>query len=332
MKASKPSTARGRGEQAVFAQWRRERLSIREKKILRQSLADRIGSESALTLPTEGQRGIWTLLFSRPALSFSLIIACLLSGSIGVAKASERALPGDSLYTVKIAINEPIEGLLHITPEARAEWERMRIERRLSEAEALVTLGRFGEEETKELDDLIDQHQTSLASYVGEQESEEERNIPADRFQNIELRRVKEDGKTRYRVHERGKDQKSEEDAHETEEEDSSIEAEDEKEEAREMVTNSVSDVERDENQDGKRQREFEEKKGRSVEKKKEETSKKREESRDGDTRESDQSSGSRSGDTGDDGDVEEDEDDESDEDDDNGDDDDEEENKGKSE
>jgi len=69
--------------------------------------------------------------------------AVLLVGAGGVAYASASALPGDALYSVKVNVNEEIEGLLQWSPESRAQWRARRVARRLAEAQALAEVGQL---------------------------------------------------------------------------------------------------------------------------------------------------------------------------------------------
>ena len=72
---------------------------------------------------------------------------CILLTSGGVlAYAAEDALPGDVLYTMKIAVNEPVVTLLQRTPEQAAEWAARKMERRLHEAQILVKTASFKKE------------------------------------------------------------------------------------------------------------------------------------------------------------------------------------------
>ncbi len=70
------------------------------------------------------------------------IILSLLLGS-GVAYAAEQSLPGDPLYPVKVSVNENVRGAFAFSPEARAQWETHRLERRFDETERLALHSEF---------------------------------------------------------------------------------------------------------------------------------------------------------------------------------------------
>lgn len=129
----------------IFKKIRDVRLSPEEKLDMRQSLlammerrpvadADRRSSVFAKIRPVWPA---WPRLVSRPALVSVLVGGMLLTGS-GVSYAAEGSLPGDTLYPVKIGVNEPVREVLAVTPRAKAVWAARRVERRLEEAEALA--------------------------------------------------------------------------------------------------------------------------------------------------------------------------------------------------
>lgn len=56
---------------------------------------------------------------------------------------AENALPGDTLYPIKVRFNEGIRGALSDSPYEKVEWETERLERRLAEAQLLAESGRL---------------------------------------------------------------------------------------------------------------------------------------------------------------------------------------------
>ncbi len=73
----------------------------------------------------------------RPVFIF-LIAALFLTGGVGIAFAAEGTLPGDTLYPVKIYVNEKLVATFALTAETKAKWETRIAERRLEEAEQLL--------------------------------------------------------------------------------------------------------------------------------------------------------------------------------------------------
>ncbi len=86
------------------------------------------------------------VLLGRPALASVMAVAVFAFTSGGVAYAAEGALPGDTLYPLKIAVTEPLRTALAGTPVAKAEWQIALAERRISEAAALAKDERLPEE------------------------------------------------------------------------------------------------------------------------------------------------------------------------------------------
>jgi hypothetical protein len=83
------------------------------------------------------------------------VIVAVLGSGAGVSYAAEGAVPGDALYGFKLAVNEGVGSALAVTPEAQARWETRRVERRLEEAEVLVSAGRLDAAKSAVLEDKI---------------------------------------------------------------------------------------------------------------------------------------------------------------------------------
>lgn len=80
-----------------------------------------------------------------PALSIVGIL--VLSG--GASLFAEQALPGDSLYSLKVNVNENVRGLAAVTPEAKAKFALEVTGRRLQEAATLSTRGQLTAENSE---------------------------------------------------------------------------------------------------------------------------------------------------------------------------------------
>ncbi len=59
---------------------------------------------------------------------------------------AERAVPGDSLYAVKVRFNEEVRSTLAFSPYEKVVWETERLNRRISEARLLASEGKLTEE------------------------------------------------------------------------------------------------------------------------------------------------------------------------------------------
>lgn len=71
---------------------------------------------------------------------------------------AEEALPGDTLYPIKVRFNEEVRGAMASSPYQKVEWETERLERRLAEAELLADSGRLTPDAEAEVAEAIKQH------------------------------------------------------------------------------------------------------------------------------------------------------------------------------
>lgn len=97
--------------------------------------------------------------FQAGALAALLIVI----GGTQASLAAEGALPGDVLYPVKVAVNEPLALTLSFAPERKAELAAKFAERRLDEAAMLSASGKLGDAEAAELATRFDAHVETLA-------------------------------------------------------------------------------------------------------------------------------------------------------------------------
>lgn len=88
----------------------------------------------------------------------SAILLAMFALSGGVSYAAEGSLPGDTLYPVKIHINEGVEGTLAVGAKADAEFAHKQLERRAQEAEALAKAHRLDAEAKAELRGETESH------------------------------------------------------------------------------------------------------------------------------------------------------------------------------
>ncbi|MFA5931940.1 MAG: DUF5667 domain-containing protein [Candidatus Paceibacterota bacterium] len=85
----------------------------------------------------------------------TLVIVLVIATTGGTAAFAEKAIPGDLLYGVKTYVNEPVAGIFAFTKEEKTEWKERLVERRLSEAQKLVSLGNFSEVNRVNLENQI---------------------------------------------------------------------------------------------------------------------------------------------------------------------------------
>lgn len=95
-----------------------------------------------------------------------VIIAVILMLGGGTAFAASNALPGDTLYPVKIHVNENVQSLFAIGATARASVEASHATTRLEEAEALAAQERLSTTTQAELQARFDDSSRNVAMYV----------------------------------------------------------------------------------------------------------------------------------------------------------------------
>ncbi|MCX6757598.1 MAG: DUF5667 domain-containing protein [Candidatus Nomurabacteria bacterium] len=83
------------------------------------------------------------------------IIALIIGLTGSTASIAEKAIPGDFLYGVKVHINEPVAGIFSLTKEEKTEWKERLVERRLDEAQKLISNNNFDEKVRVELENKI---------------------------------------------------------------------------------------------------------------------------------------------------------------------------------
>lgn len=99
----------------------------------------------------------------------ALLIAIFAGG--GISYAAESALPGQSLYPVKVNINETIRGWASFSGEAKADWEARRAERRLEEAEKLAAESRLDANTRAIIETNFEEHTNRVEERIKEFES-----------------------------------------------------------------------------------------------------------------------------------------------------------------
>lgn len=98
--------------------------------------------------------------------SFSAAIAVLLL--VVVPALAEKAVPGDSLYAVKVSFNEEIRSTLTFDQKAKVEWETERLNRRIAEARLLASEGRLNGEVGAQVAEAVRQHTEVVKKEIAE--------------------------------------------------------------------------------------------------------------------------------------------------------------------
>lgn len=97
-------------------------------------------------------------------LSFLVIV---LSGG-GVVFASQKSLPGNLLYSLKVSVIEPINYSFKSSPEDRAQYASNLATKRLIEAETLTYQGKLDASKEEQLNNLLTVHTANLDKAIAE--------------------------------------------------------------------------------------------------------------------------------------------------------------------
>jgi hypothetical protein len=89
--------------------------------------------------------------------SMATFLILVLSGG-GVAMASQKSLPGDILYTIKVSVIEPINSSIKFSTEEKAKYESGLAKERIIEAETLAYKGKLDPIKEKQINDLLIAH------------------------------------------------------------------------------------------------------------------------------------------------------------------------------
>lgn len=71
---------------------------------------------------------------------------------------AERAVPGDTLYAVKVSFNEEVRSTLALSPYEKVVWETERLNRRIAEARVLASTGKLTEEMEAQVASAVREH------------------------------------------------------------------------------------------------------------------------------------------------------------------------------
>lgn len=135
---------------------------IRQLKTIGLSGAEKsamLGAVTGAPASSPYVRSTWRVFarFSSYSYVAALALIVLLSGG-SLIYASEKAVPGDTLYAVKTKFTEPVRDALARTPEAKAAWEAEKASRRLEEAEQLAIRRELNEPKRAELEAKFEVH------------------------------------------------------------------------------------------------------------------------------------------------------------------------------
>ena len=96
----------------------------------------------------------------------SLVVVLLLTVTGAISASAENALPGDSLYSLKLNVNEQVKGIVAVTPEAKARLAVESTERRLQEAVILSSQGKLTDDKKQIIQDQLNKNATEIKNSV----------------------------------------------------------------------------------------------------------------------------------------------------------------------
>lgn len=122
-------------------------LSERARKRMRSAISSYADLHQAYSVRMPLSHLVWR---AAPAFGFSLLVVSITGA--GMTFASERSLPGDALYPVKVSIVEPAVAALKKSPEEKESWHTTVVERRLGEATELAAQERLNTKTRTQID------------------------------------------------------------------------------------------------------------------------------------------------------------------------------------
>lgn len=138
--------------QSISDTVRRIRMQPRVRDVIRERLSAYADLHAVDTVASViSVHSLWTR-FHMPILRVGAALMVLAVSTGGLAYASENALPGETLYNVKVGFVEPLESAMLVNPKSRATWHAILAERRLSEAARLEADGRLTPETREQLE------------------------------------------------------------------------------------------------------------------------------------------------------------------------------------
>jgi len=157
------------------------KLSQKEKELSRTRVVDFMKQHPIKTIATrkqnrarffETERTLFVSIGKKHILMpLTLIIAILLGGSVSYA--AEGAFPGDTLYPIKITVNEGVQNLLAVSAESKAKLQVELANERLKEAEVLVINNRLNAQTQAKVEAQFQSHAEKVQKLVEKIEKEE---------------------------------------------------------------------------------------------------------------------------------------------------------------
>ena len=116
---------------------------------------------------------------SRALRPVGFAFALVLVVGMGTSYAAEQALPGDPLYAIKVGVTEPIQGVIAVTPVAKAQWSTELLSRRLDEAATLAAKGDLNDTARAAIESQVTLKAKDVNDSVNELKSTEDGTVAA---------------------------------------------------------------------------------------------------------------------------------------------------------
>lgn len=139
---------------------------IRERLVLTMQTLPVTEKVESLPRHLENKKSSWLHLFpfhfQLPIPVLGIMLALVLG--TGTAFAAEQALPGETLYPVKIYVNEEVRAALALSPKQKAQWQFEVAERRAAEAQKIQAQGRLDAAMRHRLSNALKKNQATIES------------------------------------------------------------------------------------------------------------------------------------------------------------------------
>lgn len=177
------------------------KLTESEKSKMLSVISAHIDNSSSVLQTNMQRKNFWSeynwSVFLKTAPSLAFVLLVLVGGSAFVVS-SEKSIPGDTLYSVKMNIDEPIQDTVSsFNPVSKIQWEAEKTNRRLDEVQTLSAQGKLstttrGEAEVKiqasaqKISDIVDEGSTTEDTKTKENKTKAEEFFQATITQHSE--------------------------------------------------------------------------------------------------------------------------------------------------
>lgn len=134
----------------------------------RLAMRDRLMSYAEAHAPTGSMKSpywqffMWSSSQASEKFAYAFAVLLLVLATGGVSLVSEKALPGDALYSMKVGVTEPVRSALMVSPVEQVRWQGELANRRLDEAQTLQAEGRLDATTTNEIQKSFAKHEDTL--------------------------------------------------------------------------------------------------------------------------------------------------------------------------